>query len=94
MTKTKKAKTIKVDLLPEDFEGNNFNDYDCPLARAIKRKLKRTIICGAWTVGINEFKIKRDGFLLDDYEFVKKQYEKDPKAKKVIYYVELIPINY
>lgn len=100
MTNVKKVKTIKVDLLPKDFVDNHFSNYeDCPLARAATRYFKeyteateaRLFVGG--TDSYNPTHLIPKEFNNTDYEFVKEQYEKDPKAEKVIYYVELIPVK-
>lgn len=85
-------KTIKIDLLPEDFERNEFlGIFDCPLARAVKRHFKNKNVCvGPYclNVGKNNYEVI-DYFEYEDYQYVKAQYKKDPKAEKAIYYVTL-----
>lgn len=87
-------------MLPEDFVGNCFSNYeDCPLARAATRYFKKPTEATEYrlfvgkTDSLNPTHLIPKEFNITDYDFVKEQYEKDPKAKKTIYYVELIPVK-
>lgn len=94
------AKKIEIPLIPSDFIGNRYvNNTDCPLARAAKRYFDQPYVsCCSETLSIRDkvtgitqkFYTIKDGFSDQDYDFVKEQYEKDPKMKKVQYVVTLI----
>lgn len=94
-------KTIKIDLLPKDFKESNFHDpSNCPLAKAAKRYFGKDVATCTEVLDVyldeeeivddpnNSYSIINE-FNWSDYEYVAEQYEKDPKAKKCIYYVEL-----
>lgn len=87
------AKKIEIPLIPSDFKDNYYASiHNCPLAKAVKRIMKKTnVATGPKWVYVNDkpYEIK-DGFYPDDYQFVKEEYEKDPKMKKVQYVVTLI----
>ncbi len=88
-----KNKEIKIDLLPEDFVGNYYEDnWDCPLVRACKRYFKGSrIIAGSETLEVDykKFIIKKL-FNNEDYEYVKSEYSK--KNCNKIFQVTLIPV--
>lgn len=96
-----KQKTIRVYLLPQDFFMNTWHHPHCPLSYACKRHFNdQSAKAGAvfvWTNG-NMYCIKRDDkygqyWTREIYERVKAAYQQDPRAEKVIYYVELIPVK-
>lgn len=90
----KQKRNIEVILKPQDFVGNDYeSNEDCALARAMKRhfKIKNVCVTPCWVeLADSNFNIK-DGFLPSDFDFVKEQYENDPKMKKARYVVTLIP---
>ncbi len=91
-------KPIEILLRPEDFIGNDYSDIDdCALTRAAKRHFKTDkLTCDPYELHILDtyrmikkvFLIK-DNFGVDDFNFVRNEYKKDPKMKKVKYYVTL-----
>lgn len=96
-----KKKRIHINLIPSDFKNNDYSDIeDCAVARAVKRKFrlspKNISVC---TFGVtlngnkeNELKFKiKDSFLFADFEYVRKEYKKDPQMNKARYFVTLIP---
>lgn len=84
-------------LEPKDFIGSSYTDSSgCPLAKATTRYFKSDrSLCDDEEMTIikndkqTDFEIK-NRFNSDDYDFVKEQYEKDPKMLKARYYVTLI----
>lgn len=81
----------KIDLLPEDFNGNSYMDSDCPLRRAIRRRFKTDetdVPCfGGFCVKYQQFNFSWDNW---DYAIearVRACYA-DPKHD-TIYYVEV-----
>ena len=96
-------KTIEITLLPKDFINNDYLDNGrCALAKATTKHFKKKCTCDvseltvwngkrAYSGSSNMYNIKND-FGLEDYDYVKSQYNKDPLMKKAYYVVKLKPM--
>ena len=91
-----KKKQIKIGLIPSDFIDSKFGSVrDCPLARAIKRHfgIDRVLVTISFVIintPLTKELIIKDKFFVEDYKYVKEQYEKDPDMVEVQYEVTLI----
>lgn len=81
-------KTIKIDLLPEDFKNTNYcNVDDCALARATRRHFEASSVrCDSYQVDVYKnskviYNIP-NRFTNEDYDYVKEQYE-NTKCDKI-----------
>lgn len=77
----------------EQFKHYELLGYSCVpiLITEIKEQGKRKVRVFAGHVEINSKQYKiQDGFLEEDFNYVKEAYRKDPEMKKAEYYVTLI----
>lgn len=94
----KTKKKIEILLLPSDFKRSDYtNPSNCPLAKATKRHFKFEkdylgVTPSYVYINGQMYNIK-DSFGGADYQYVKDEYEKDPKMLKAQYVVTLIPID-
>jgi len=85
-----KKKAIRVYLRPEEMTGCKL---EC-IEKSVKRTISETVEFSRFDVIVTYFGIYRilNEFLFDDFVYVREQYRLDPKMKKAMYYITLIPV--
>ncbi len=93
-------KALELLLIPDDFKGSYVDNNNCPVARCVKRLLKKKrlkdITVNVHTHGviltksgrISEYRIA-GGFLSEEYRKIKAEYALPQKERKLDYYIEL-----